>query len=472
MSELNNALLLAATRCSISPCSRRCFAPAHRLGIGAFFCALGVMHFLETYLASIFYVALPFGIVTSPGSTVLFTGKLMLLLLVYIREDAVVVRQPIYGLLIGNLLMVALAFLMRHHDVGRARAGPRRRFRLPRRDGRADGLGHGDPVRRLHLHHPALRTLTGLARPTACCRGSRSPARPCSASTSRRSIVRPACRSPARRVAVLVGGWVAKMGAVAALQRARLGLSALARAAAAPAPQRAAHRGCVRHADLPRALRGPAGAHRARCAHRRARPRPAGGAGQARDRGRRCWPGGRSSLLLIDIDHFKSFNDRFGHAAGDHVLKRIASSIMTTVRTDDLVFRFGGEEFVVICDGMAADPALALGERIRREVAGSEDGASQRHRQRRDRQPAPRTPPTMTGCSRSPTGGSIRPRRPAAIASSASASRRCRRRCGSCTRTSHFRRSPHGHGHPFDIFGCIYDTCAPWAHRPAERRKS
>ena len=68
------------------------------------------MHFLETYLASIFYVTLPFGIVTSPGSTVLFTGKLMMLLLVYIREDAVVVRQPIYGLLIGNVLMFALAF--------------------------------------------------------------------------------------------------------------------------------------------------------------------------------------------------------------------------------------------------------------------------------------------------------------------------------------------------------------------------
>jgi diguanylate cyclase (GGDEF)-like protein len=59
------------------------------------------------------------------------------------------------------------------------------------------------------------------------------------------------------------------------------------------------------------------------------------------------------------------------------VLRRIASSIMTTVRSNDLVFRFGGEEFVVICDGMAADPALALGERIRREVADSEDGASQ-----------------------------------------------------------------------------------------------
>ena len=89
---------------------------------------------------------------------------------------------------------------------------------------------------------------------------------------------------------------------------------------------------------------------------------------------RRRSPAGRSSLLLVDIDHFKSFNDRFGHAAGDDVLKRIAAIIMATVRADDLVFRFGGEEFVVICDDMAATPALALGERIRRAVASSGDG--------------------------------------------------------------------------------------------------
>ena len=53
------------------------------------------MHFLETYLASILYVSLAFGIVTSPGSTVLFTGKLMMLFLLYIREDAVVVRPSL-----------------------------------------------------------------------------------------------------------------------------------------------------------------------------------------------------------------------------------------------------------------------------------------------------------------------------------------------------------------------------------------
>ena len=53
------------------------------------------------------------------------------------------------------------------------------------------------------------------------------------------------------------------------------------------------------------------------------------------------------SLLLIDIDNFKSFNDRLGHAAGDEVLKCIAALVMATVRADDLVYRFGGEEFVL-----------------------------------------------------------------------------------------------------------------------------
>ena len=120
MVELNNLSLLAADALLYFAVLAGLFRLRHRLGIGAFFCALGVMHFIETYLASIFYISLPFGIVTSPGSSVLFTGKLMLLLLVYIREDAKVVRQPIYGLLIGNLLMVALAALMRHHDWSRS----------------------------------------------------------------------------------------------------------------------------------------------------------------------------------------------------------------------------------------------------------------------------------------------------------------------------------------------------------------
>src|SRR5215510_7276301 len=115
MPEVYNLALLAGDALVYFAVLAGLFRLRHRLGIGAFFCALGVMHFIETYLASIFYVTLPAGIVTSPGSTVLFTGKLMLLLMVYIREDAMMVRQPIYGLLVGNLLLVAMALVIRHH---------------------------------------------------------------------------------------------------------------------------------------------------------------------------------------------------------------------------------------------------------------------------------------------------------------------------------------------------------------------
>ncbi|TIU35122.1 MAG: GGDEF domain-containing protein, partial [Mesorhizobium sp.] len=87
-----------------------------RIGLGVFICALGVMHFLETYLASVFYVALPFGMV-SPGSAVLFSGKLVMLLLLYMKEDAATVRQPIYGLLLGNALMIGLVLLLRLHVI-------------------------------------------------------------------------------------------------------------------------------------------------------------------------------------------------------------------------------------------------------------------------------------------------------------------------------------------------------------------
>jgi hypothetical protein len=88
MAEIKNLLLLGADALLYFVVLASLLRARTRIGLGAFFCALGVMHFLETYLASILYVSLPFGIVTSPGSTVLFTGKLMMLLLLYIREDA------------------------------------------------------------------------------------------------------------------------------------------------------------------------------------------------------------------------------------------------------------------------------------------------------------------------------------------------------------------------------------------------
>ena len=86
----------------------------HRIGLGVFLTALGVMHFMETYLAAVFYVQLPFGMV-SPGSSVFFAGKLMVILMLYLEEDAATVRQPIYGLFFGNLLTVGIAWFLQFH---------------------------------------------------------------------------------------------------------------------------------------------------------------------------------------------------------------------------------------------------------------------------------------------------------------------------------------------------------------------
>ncbi|TIV69858.1 MAG: GGDEF domain-containing protein, partial [Mesorhizobium sp.] len=112
---LNGALLLAEAVLYFGAMVTL-FRFRRRIGLGVFICALGVMHFLETYLASVFYVALPFGLV-SPGSAVLFSGKLVMILLLYMKEDAATVRQPIYGLLLGNALMIGLVLILRLHAV-------------------------------------------------------------------------------------------------------------------------------------------------------------------------------------------------------------------------------------------------------------------------------------------------------------------------------------------------------------------
>jgi diguanylate cyclase (GGDEF)-like protein len=83
-------------------------------------------------------------------------------------------------------------------------------------------------------------------------------------------------------------------------------------------------------------------------------------------------------LLLIDVDHFKEFNDKFGHAAGDVALKRICRNIAAAIRTNDMLFRFGGEEFVVITEGISPEQALALGERVRRRIAADVDDKTAR----------------------------------------------------------------------------------------------
>jgi diguanylate cyclase (GGDEF)-like protein len=81
------------------------------------------------------------------------------------------------------------------------------------------------------------------------------------------------------------------------------------------------------------------------------------------------------SLLLVDIDHFKRFNDLFGHARGDEVLRQVARILRDGVRRGDVVCRYGGEEFALLLPGTDARQAVAVGEALRRAVADAKASA-------------------------------------------------------------------------------------------------
>src|SRR5262249_29063561 len=78
------------------------------------------------------------------------------------------------------------------------------------------------------------------------------------------------------------------------------------------------------------------------------------------------------TLVFLDVDHFKRYNDDFGHLAGDEVLKTLARVLRKTVRDCDLIGRYGGEEFLVLLPGLDGDAGTSAAERIRAAVEKSE----------------------------------------------------------------------------------------------------
>ncbi|MDN5001994.1 GGDEF domain-containing protein [Bradyrhizobium sp. GCM10027634] len=78
------------------------------------------------------------------------------------------------------------------------------------------------------------------------------------------------------------------------------------------------------------------------------------------------------SLLLLDIDHFKSFNDSYGHLTGDQVLRLVGLSLKQTIKGQDITARYGGEEFAVVLPNTAMRQALTVADHIRRAVMAKE----------------------------------------------------------------------------------------------------
>jgi len=81
--------------------------------------------------------------------------------------------------------------------------------------------------------------------------------------------------------------------------------------------------------------------------------------------------GQRFSLIMLDVDHFKRFNDTYGHLAGDDALKAVAQALQHTARSFDHVVRYGGEEFALILPHTDSTQAFAAAERMRQAVASS-----------------------------------------------------------------------------------------------------
>ncbi|WP_130900024.1 GGDEF domain-containing protein [Pseudomonas sp. Sample_11] len=78
------------------------------------------------------------------------------------------------------------------------------------------------------------------------------------------------------------------------------------------------------------------------------------------------------SVLMLDIDHFKRVNDDHGHGAGDEVLRAIAASIKAQLRNVDMVFRYGGEEFLILLSNTGREAAAMVGERLRQATQSGE----------------------------------------------------------------------------------------------------
>jgi diguanylate cyclase (GGDEF)-like protein len=91
--------------------------------------------------------------------------------------------------------------------------------------------------------------------------------------------------------------------------------------------------------------------------------------------------GGPLSLLMLDVDHFKAVNDRFGHLAGDVVLRNVADVLRAALRTTDLAVRYGGDEFAIVLPQTGKTEAFAVAEKLRLEM---EDLSRSRHGEGQD----------------------------------------------------------------------------------------
>lgn len=337
-----------------------------RLGIGVFMTVLGTMHFLETYLAAKFYVELPFGAV-SPGSAMMFAGKLLMILLLYVKEDATTVRQLIYGLLVGNFVCLLFGFMLALH----AGSGPGGLVVADENFLREMGvlmvwgtaLLYLDSLAIILLYERLGRYLGRHLVPRLFVAGAVTLVFD---QIGFFGVLHYLTDAPA---AVFWAGLFAKisMAAIYAIMTAIYLALTFEERLTASTMTLADLFNDLTYREKYNDLLSRSGTDALTGALDRGRL-DRDGTEMVRTAMRR---GRQFSLMVIDADHFKDVNDRFGHLEGDEVLKNIAATLRRCMRSGDQLFRFGGEEFIVLANAADHAEAMTMAERIRQNVAGS-----------------------------------------------------------------------------------------------------
>jgi diguanylate cyclase (GGDEF)-like protein len=344
------------------------FWARRRVGLGVFLCALGVMHFLETYLAAVFYIQLPFGII-SPGSTVLFSGKLLMILLLYIKEDAATVRQPIYGLLIGNFLIVGLVVVLRNHEV------------VPAVPGREPNIAFVDEMGWLMVWGTTLLFLDSIGvillyEQLGRWLRNHQLARIFVASAAMLTFDQIGFFLALHYVTgaplhVLYGGWAAKMGAAVVFSLMVFAYLRLVerRTRELIPTQLSDVFDTLTYRERYLDLLGESGRDRLTGALDRGRFDSMG-----QDLvGPTLAIGEPVSLLAIDVDDLGRINDREGRAAGDLILRDFTRLLIGTVGDARChLFRHGGGTFAIVAQGLSHPAAVELAELLRRTTARAE----------------------------------------------------------------------------------------------------
>lgn len=339
------------------------FRARHVIGLAPTYTTVGVYYYLATLLAGTTFVQVTPSLLMSPGSVALFPACLMIVLLVYIREDAMEARTMIYGLLAANVTASLLGLVVSHHLRGPLAVNP---LGLPpelfMQSPRLFIVGtlalFIDTVLIIIVYEALARVVRPLFLRIYLALAI------VLALDTLLFVTGGFVEHPAYD-AILASGLLGKAGAALVYataltfylpraaepaEDARLGLSDLfqvltyrqryeaLRAQAARDPLT----GVYNRGFFDEMLRVQLGAARR--------------------------TGAPVAVMMVDVDAFKPVNDRNGHAEGDRALRVVARALADTARASDTVCRYGGDEFCLVLPATGRDAAGELAERIREAV--------------------------------------------------------------------------------------------------------